>query len=215
MSASKTAEVYGDLKEELLNGAWGPGTKLAIDPLASRFAVSASAVREALARLTSDRLVDAMPQRGFTVAAISREDLLDLTDVRVAIEETCLRSAIAHGTVDWEARLLATWHRLSHAGSRPEGRAHPDWARIHAQFHDDLVAACQSRWWLHLRAQLYVQAERYRRMLLPRVQSLRNVESEHREILDLVLARKADEAVKAMEDHLRRTTCGLIEAGLV
>lgn len=215
MAISKTAEVYDDLKEELLNGAFRPGAKLAIDGLATRYTVSASAIREALARLTSDRLVVAMPQRGFHVAAISREDLLDLTEVRVEIEARCLRRSIALGDVDWEAQLLATWHRLSRAGASPEGRGHPDWAHIHARFHDDLVAACDSKWWLYLRGELYVQAERYRRMLLPQVEGIRNIEAEHREILDLVLDRQTEPAVEALTRHMQKTTRRLLESGLV
>lgn len=215
MAISKTAGVYDDLKEALLNGAFRPGAKLAIDSLASRYTVSASAIREALSRLTSDRLVVAMPQRGFHVAAISREDLLDLTTVRIEIEARCLRRSIALGDVDWEAQLLATWHRLQRTGALPEGRAHPDWTGIHARFHDDLVAACDSKWWLHLRTELYVQAERYRRMLLPQVESIRDIEAEHREILDLTLDRQAEPAVEALTRHMQRTTRQLLDAGLV
>lgn len=215
MAVSKTAALYSELKEELLNGGYPPGSKLAIDTLATDFEVSASAVREALSRLTSERLVEAMPQRGFTVAPVSRGDLIDLTGVRVDIEVRCLRSSVLLGDVEWEARILSTWHRLSKTGATPEGRAHPDWPRLHAQFHDDLVSACDSLWWLRLRDQLYVQAERYRRILLPRARLERDIETEHREIMDLALARKADAAAEALSAHLQRTAHDLLAAGLV
>ncbi|WP_029004905.1 GntR family transcriptional regulator [Azorhizobium doebereinerae] len=215
MAISKTAVLYSDLKEELLNGGYAPGAKLAIDALAQNFEVSASAVREVLSRLTSERLVDAMPQRGFSVAPVSRHDLIDLTEVRIDIEARCLRRSIALGDFDWEARILATWHRLSRTGATPEGRAHPDWPRLHAQFHDDLVSACDSLWWLRLRDQLYVQAERYRRMLLPRVRFERDIEIEHREIMNLVLARNADAACEALSAHLQLTTRLLLDSEFV
>jgi GntR family carbon starvation induced transcriptional regulator len=212
-AASRTAEIYEALKEELLSGAHLPGAKLTIDGLAKRFEVSLGAVREALARLTSDRLVLALPQRGFVVAEVSLEDLRDLTEVRIDIETRCLRRSIARGDVEWEARLLASWHRLSHVATSAEGRRHPDWSRLHAQFHDDLVSACDSRWWLHLRATLYMQAERYRRMILPR-SAARDIQAEHRQILDLTLAREADPACAALAAHMRRTTDDLLAAGL-
>lgn len=214
MASSKTAEVYGALREELLNGVHRPGTKLTIDNLTERFLVSAGAVREALARLTSDRLVVALPQRGFVVAMVSSKDLLDLTEVRIDIERKCLVSSIANGSVDWEARLVASWHRLSKIGATPEGRTHPDWARLHGQFHDDLVSACDNAWWLRLRSELYIQAERYRRMALPRAQAMRDVEAEHRTIIDYTLARDADRAAAALAEHLQRTTRSLLEMHL-
>jgi DNA-binding GntR family transcriptional regulator len=212
--ASKTAQVYEELKEELLNGAHTPGAKLAIEPLAARFGVSAGAVREALSRLTSDRLAVALPQRGFVVAAVSAEDLIALTDVRVDIETRCLRRAIALGSVQWEGQLLSTWHQLSHAAASPLGRAHPDWARLHAQFHDDLVSACGNIWWLRLREVLYIQAERYRRMVLPRALAKRDINAEHQAILDSTLRRDADEAVALLSEHLKKTTRDLLKVGL-
>ena len=71
MAASRTIQTYETLKQELLDGAHAPRSKLPIDQVAERFGVSLGAVREALSRLTSDRLVVAEPQRGFTVAPVS------------------------------------------------------------------------------------------------------------------------------------------------
>ncbi len=205
-SVSRTTQTYEELKRELLDGVHPPGSKLLIDQLAERFAVSLGAVREALSRLTSDRLVVAEPQRGFTVAPISAGDLIDLTAVRIDIETRCLRAAIMRGNLEWEGRLQDTWHQLSRTplNVTPD-RINPDWTRLHARFHDDLIAACDSVWWLRLRDQLFLQAERYRRMLLPYTTIARNVDEEHREILTLTLARKPDQACAALAAHLQRT----------
>ncbi|MDI3567508.1 GntR family transcriptional regulator [Bradyrhizobium sp. Arg816] len=78
-----------------------------IDQIAERFAVSLGAVREALSRLTSDRLVVAEPQRGFMVAPISAADLIDLTAVRIDIETRCLRSSIMRGTLEVDTSACA------------------------------------------------------------------------------------------------------------
>ena len=169
MAASRTNQIYEALKQELLDGLHVPRSKLQIDLIAARFEVSLGAVREALSRLTSDRLVVAEPQRGFTVAPVSTEDLVDLTAVRIEIETRCLRSSILRGNLEWEGRLLDAWHQLSRTPPKIRGVStiNPDWTRLHTRFHDDLIAACDSKWWLRLRDQLYLQAERYRRMMLP------------------------------------------------
>jgi len=213
MAQSKTAAVYETLKNELLDGVHKPEAKLAIDQVAERFGVNAGAVREALSRLTSDRLVVAQPQRGFTVAPVSAKDLLDLTSVRIEIETRCLRRSMELGTLEWEGRLLGTWHQLSRTQSAGEGAGNPEWARLHARFHDDLIGACDSVWWLRLRESLFMQAERYRRMMLPYVRATRDVEAEHREILDFTLSRNAGKACQALAAHLNLTAEILITSG--
>ncbi len=216
-SASRTSEVYNALKQELLDGAHPPCAKMPIDQLAERFGVSLGAVREALSRLTSDRLVLSEPQRGFTVAPLSAEDLVDLTAVRIEIETRCLRRSILKGNLQWEGRLLDSWHQLSHTASRLPGAAtvNPDWAQRHSRFHDDLIAACDSLWWFRLRDELYIQAERYRRIILPHARVERDVDAEHRAILEATLARDADLACECLEDHLQLTADILLGSATV
>jgi DNA-binding GntR family transcriptional regulator len=208
VAGNRTTQTYETLKQELLAGMHPPRSKLLIDQIAERFGVSLSAVREALSRLTSDRLVVAEPQRGFTVAPVSAEDLIDLTAVRIDIETRCLRRSILRGNLEWEGRLLDGWHQLSRTPPFLAGGAralNPDWTRLHTRFHDDLIAACDSVWWLRLRDQLFIQAERYRHMSLPYARVERNVDEEHRAILEATLARDANRACEALADHLQRT----------
>jgi len=211
MSAkSRTADTYEQIKLDLLNARYIPGAKLKIDQIREDLGVSPSAVREALSRLTSEGLVQAEPQRGFIVAPISAEDLRDLTAVRIEIETRCLRCAIAAGDVAWEGRILSALHQLR---ARPaftrdaEGRMQmsADWTDLHSAFHDALVAACDSRWWLALRDQLFLQAERYRRLLGPYIVAERDTESEHVAIAEATIARDADKACSLLARHLALT----------
>ena len=129
-----TQGAYERLRADLLSCRIPPGARLKIQDLCQRLSVSLGAIREALSRLTSDGLVIAEPQRGFRAAPISPEDLQDLTKVRIEIDSLCLRQAIARGNVDWEARLVAAFHRLSRTPERaPDdpARASDDWAAAH------------------------------------------------------------------------------------
>src|SRR5215813_9999467 len=116
-----TQSAYEGVRADLLACRILPGSRLKIQDLCTRFSVSLGAVREALSRLTSEGFVIAEPQRGFRAAPISVADLRDLTMVRIAIEGLCVRRAIAVGTVDWEARLVAAFHRLSRTPERAPG----------------------------------------------------------------------------------------------
>lgn len=207
---SQTSDTYERLKLALLDARYPPGAKLKIDRLRDDLGVSPGAVREALSRLTSDGLVRAEPQRGFIAAPVSADDLVDLTSVRIEIETRCLARAIQTGDIAWEGRILSSLHQLLRQPAlreEPDGRMvmNPDWARVHGEFHDALTDACDSRWWLRLRDQLYLQAERYRRLLVPYARVDRDLDGEHEAIARATVARDATAACDLLAKHLQMT----------
>ncbi|MFM7523004.1 MAG: GntR family transcriptional regulator, partial [Betaproteobacteria bacterium] len=104
---------YGRLREEILDGVLQPGEKLLVEHVKQRYEVGAGTVREALSRLVSEAMVTAEGQRGFTVAPISADDLIDVTNVRVAIETDALRASIRNGDDFWRHRLRLAYEQLS------------------------------------------------------------------------------------------------------
>lgn len=213
-SSSLTHDAYERLRADLLACRLQPGSRLKIGELCQSLSVSLSAVREALSRLTSEGLVVAEPQRGFRVAPISADELSDLTQVRAQIEGMCLERAIAVGDVGWEARLVAAFHRLSRTPEREPGdpqRMNEAWSAAHAAYHEALVAACDSPWLLRLRATLYAQSERYRRLSVPLAEIARDLNREHQDIIDAAFARDSGRARTLMTRHLELTTRILLE----
>lgn len=218
---SLTARTLDLLREAIVHAEFAPGQRLRIDQLGQRFSVSIGAVREALSSLAAEGLVIAEPQKGFVVAPISRRDLQQLTEVRVEIEARCLEEAIAHGDLEWEARILAARHRLNALGrayaepDRPEARL---WHALHEAFHAELASGCPNAWWLRLRQMLYVQSERYRRLSGPVEAGAdatgRDIVAEHDALAQAVLDRDAAAARAAISAHLSRTTAIILSSGL-
>jgi DNA-binding GntR family transcriptional regulator len=214
---NRTQGAYEAVRADLLACRIAPGSRLKIQDLCQLHTVSLGAIREALSRLTSEGLVVAEPQRGFRAAPISRADLQDLTMARIEVEALCLRRAIATGTVDWEARLVAAYHRLSRTPERAPSdpmRADDDWAEAHAGFHTALVDGGDSPWLLRMHAQLYDQSERYRRLSIPLGLMDRNVGGEHQAIMAAALVRDGERAASLMARHIWATTHILLEADL-
>jgi DNA-binding GntR family transcriptional regulator len=212
-----TQGAYEQLRADILSCRVAPGSKLKIQDLCTRHQVSLGAIREALSRLTSDGLVIAEPQRGFRAAPISPADLKDLTAVRIEIDSLCLRKAVELGDVDWESGLVAAFHRLSRTPERVADdptRSSEEWADAHSAFHTALVEGCDSPWLMRLHKQLYDQSERYRRLSVSVAPRRRNIGDEHQKILDAVLARDADKAVRLLAAHLGATTEILLDAEL-
>lgn len=206
---SMTARTFERLREAIVNADHHPGEKLRIDTLSKELGASSGAIREALSRLTAEGLVVAEPQKGFVVSPISRQDLLDLTEVRIDIEVRCLNAAIAEGDIDWESRLISLAHQFSSLSNSvlgtPTGPTR-DWHNQHEAYHRALASGCKNEWWLRLREQLYVQSERYRRLSSPFEEGGRDVASEHQAITTAVLNKDAKVAGALLTAHLQATT---------
>jgi DNA-binding GntR family transcriptional regulator len=203
------------LRTEILQGTLLPGQKLKFEILQQELEVSASSLREALTRLTSEGLVSSEPRRGFSVAPVSLEELKDITRLRVILEPLALRDAIEHGDDAWEAEILATWHRFSKIdvshGDAP-GIRDEQFSYWHRAFHEALIAACTSKKTMQIRAMLFEQSERYRALSAARRTQKRNKSDEHRKLMDAVLAHDADLAEDLMIKHIKMTSDLLIDA---
>lgn len=79
MSPGATMErVYLDLKSRILSGAYAPGTRLEAAQLSKLLASSATPVRDALYRLSGERIIESWHQEGFRQPLLSEADLVDL-----------------------------------------------------------------------------------------------------------------------------------------
>ena len=215
-SRSLTQDVYERLRADILACRLVPGTKLRINELCVAMGgVSLGAVREALSRLAADGLAIAEPQRGFTVTPISPRDLEELTTARIEAESWCLRAAIGRGGARWETGIAASFQRLERTQEQTEGDPallSDPWVAAHAAFHESLAAAADNSWLLRIRRQLYHQSERYRRLSVPALPVRRDVDGEHRAIMEAALARDVDTATAKLAEHLRLTTRILLMA---
>jgi DNA-binding GntR family transcriptional regulator len=209
MATTQTDQVFDFLRAEILSCRLAPSAKIRINDVAARDAVSLGAAREALSRLAAAGLVVAEAQKGFTVAPVSRKDLIDLTRTRIAVEKLCLQAAIANATIEWESALVAACHRLQRISETElddPSRLNEGWASAHQAFHRALVAACDSEWLLRIRDMLFAQSDRYRHLSVPLRRGHRDVNAEHKAILDATIAGNAEQACTLLAEHLSTTT---------
>ena len=202
---------YQRLRRDIIEGVHLPGEKLRVEHLKDQYDVGAGTLREALLLLVTDALVVAQGQRGFRVAPISIEDFEDITRTRVLLETEALRQSITLGGEDWEAGVVAAFHRLSRAeqklgsGNDYLQGAAEDWEKRNRAFHDALISASPSRWIRHFQNILYQQSERYRRISLFRKPIPRDVHAEHQALFEAAMERAADRAATILTEHITRT----------
>jgi DNA-binding GntR family transcriptional regulator len=201
--------VHRRLRADLMGGRYAPGEALRLEPLMARYGCGISPLREALNRLAADRLVRGVGQRGFQAAPVTLAEMWDVMRLRQKLEGEALAMSIEAGDARWESEILAAFHRLAKSPPPGHDRADPDaWERGHRDFHCALIAACSSEWLLHFIGILYGHTERYRRIRFERTMPrklVRDVEAEHRALMDAVLARDRRRAVKLLTEHLDKT----------
>src|SRR5262245_15424093 len=85
--------VYTSVRDAIIATELEPGQQISENELAARLGVSRTPVREALARLRDDRLVEIVPQLGTFVSRISVDGVDDAQFLREALECSAVRLA--------------------------------------------------------------------------------------------------------------------------
>src|SRR3569833_231466 len=88
--------IYRDLQQQIVTMTLKPGTALGEQMLADRYGVSRTPVREAVIRLSEERLVDVLPQQGTFVSRL---------DIALIPEAVVIRQALEGATVQEAARV--------------------------------------------------------------------------------------------------------------
>ena len=202
-------DVLNRLRSDIVSSEFKPAARLKFADLTSRYDVGVGTLREALSQLASEGFVTLESRKGFKVAPVSSEELLEITDHFLAFEKRAVREAIAHGDEDWEANIVAVHHRLSLIEGLPWSQRmerHAEWVQRHRDFHGSLVAACPGRWLLRLRSMMFDQLDRYRFVTKKSESVGRQKFEEHRQIMEATIARDADRAAALIETHIRDTS---------
>jgi GntR family transcriptional regulator, carbon starvation induced regulator len=202
--------VYAKLRGDIVGGMLTPAERLRVNDVAERYGCGPIPMREALNRLSAEHLVVYSEQRGFAVAPISREDLVDLAKARSMMVEVAMREAVLHGDVAWEERVLVAYHRLTKVPRYLEPRIpNPGYDDPHRAFHSALILGCGSQWMVKQCDRLFDHAERYRN--LSRKVAVVPREDEHRKIVTAALGRRLDETVALSKRHVELTAEIILE----
>ncbi len=199
------ASTYQRIKRDVIFGDLEPGTKLKLDGLRTRYHASMSTLRETLSRLASEGFVEAKDQRGFFVTPVSKEDLIEIANLRVLLECHALRLSVEKGDTDWEGNLVAAHHKLHLMEKKllaGDDSQREDWKRYDWEFHLAMIAACGSQNLLTLHSVLYDKYLRYQMLVL----TYRGEEAveEHRQMFEEALARDIEASAATLQRHIER-----------
>ncbi|STI80530.1 GntR family transcriptional regulator [Escherichia coli] len=176
--------------------------------LTSRYALGVGPLREALSQLVAERLVTVVNQKGYRVASMSEQELLDIFDARANMEAMLVSLAIARGGDEWEADVLAKAHLLSKLEACDASEKMLDeWGSASSGVS---YSNCGGLWFSlfagKCRERLFDLAARYRFIWLRRtvlsVEMLEDKHDQHQTLTAAVLARDTARASELMRQHL-------------
>lgn len=120
---SRRESIVRQLRDEIVTGELPPGAVIKDAELARRLGVSITPVREAVAQLTTEGLVDLAPNRVRRVSAVTRKNALDLVEVMAVLACAGVERGILHLTAADIARMRARLDEFAAALQRGDTTA--------------------------------------------------------------------------------------------
>lgn len=151
--------VYETTKEQILSGELPGGTLLSENEVARRLQVSRTPAREAFVRLESEGLLTLQPRRGAVVVPVQLSELVDVLEVREALEVAAVRRLARRA--DRAGLLEAARTELVEQAVHVEHRDLESFAQSDHRFHRAIVDAGGNAIALRFYASL---GDRHRRM---------------------------------------------------
>ena len=191
---------YDDLKGLFQNGTYSPGDFLTEGELARRLKMSKTPVRTALTRLEMDGFVTVSPQQGIVVREPSIQEIIDLFDIRMALETFVVRRLAGNLTPGQTARLR---ENLDAQGRAVKDRDNEAATRLDTEFHLLLCEFLDNR-------EIMVAMERLRGKLHRIILGIQNRSPErlmdgwreHESIAEAVNQGRAEQAAQRVVQHL-------------
>jgi DNA-binding GntR family transcriptional regulator len=203
-----TASVYEHLRGQIRGGVLAPGQRIDQAGVARHFGASIVPVREALARLQAEGLVQIVPHRGAFVAEISQDALVDIYAMRELLEEQAGRLAATHLSDDDLARLDQLVALMETATLAEDYQALFEHNRA---FHFTIYRAARRAHLIQIIEQLWNQGDHYRRVYTELPDRARMALAEHRAILEACRRRDPDALGLTVRHHVHQTTASLLE----
>ncbi len=191
---------YEDLKNLLMKGAYAPGDFLTEGELARRLKMSKTPVRTALTRLEMDGFVTVSPQQGIVVRESSIHEVLDIFDIRMALETFVVRRLATTITPPQIGRLRANLAAQSKAAKEHDN---PTTTRLDTEFH---LMLCEFAGNQEIRDVMERMRAKLHRIILgiqnKNPHRILDGNREHEEIAEAIFQGKGEEAARLVVQHL-------------
>ncbi|MFE1955510.1 MULTISPECIES: GntR family transcriptional regulator [Streptomyces] len=189
-------QVCEGIRDRIIAGHLRPGDRLLEREVAEEFGVSRIPVREAIRVLLSEGFLEAVSPRKIVVKQLSFQDVLDLFDLREALEVLAVRRATERAEkpqLDALRRLLEVARKATGTGRAARI------SRANTDFHHHIVEIAGNT----MLAGTLQPLEGRMRWLFQQVDDPEAVWEEHRELYEAIAARDVERAAECALRHVR------------
>lgn len=202
---SVAGRIAATLADRIVSGALAPGARLMQDHIAEEFHASHVPVREAFRRLEAQGLVANKPRCGVRVSEIDPAVVLEVGEMRAALETLALRFAAPNLTErDFDAARAAL----------VEGEASDQivvWEAANRRFHRALTAPCGMPRLMTAIDDLHRSDARFLFATWKDLDWQPRSDVEHWAILDAMKSRRSQKACRLLDEHIREAARALVE----
>ena len=169
--------------------------------LASQLGVSRTPIREVLARLAQDGLVEILPRKGVFIHRKSMSDILDMVITWAALESMAARLATKVASDD--DFILLRRFALNNTASSSEMQI-SEYSDANIKFHQTILELSGCALLKTTADQLFMQMAAIRRRAIHEDDRASRSVSDHMQIIDALEARDADLASNLVREHTMR-----------
>lgn len=197
----KRSNVLSTLRDRIVDGHYPQGLKLVESELSNEFQVSRPMLREVLAELENQGLVERKPNRGAMVRRVDTESLMEIMEIREVLEGLCARLAAQKSKPqDWQDLREAFGQR---AEKMVKNHEFENYLRLVADFRERMVKASHNKELAKLTYSLFAKITIVQRRIVILPGRMEEAIKEHREVIEAIMSGDPGKAEEAKRRNLR------------
>jgi len=200
-------QVYGLIRDEILSGHFPLGSQLSEKNIAAALNVSRTPVREALLVLKTEGLVEIIPQSGTYVFRPTREEVINICEMRLILESAAIRLAIKSNDQDLFKEMKQNVADAKKVLKEDLEECH----RHDTRFHSLVIEAGLNPYLLQAYTTISNRMHALRQLLPLTKQRLSSAVAQHAELLDCIKNGDEEAALKLISDHILHVQEMLLE----
>lgn len=197
-------QVYHYLRTLIVENKLVPDTPLSENELSAHLGISRQPVREALARLSRENLINILPQKGSFVKKISVDNLREICFIRSSIECSALREAMLLPEREFNkitGKILTNLQKQRKVGPEQK-QAYVRFLKLDDDFHALLCSYSRTNMAWDLVQSIKGNMDRIRFFTFANISRVDHLCAEHEAIVQALQQRQTEEACRLLHEHL-------------
>lgn len=199
-SLTETAVEY--IRKAITGGDLGLGHPISESVLAASLGISKTPVREALAQLKIEGLVNIIPQRGTFVFTMSEQEVREICELRYTLESAALKLAIERNRPAFSNELIKIVDRMTAARDKNRDRQYLD---LDTDFHALFFKHCGNRFMDEAYRLIASRVAAVRTHLAAIPRHTDKSYNEHLKMCQSIKDGRIEEALGILDAHIART----------